>query len=202
MVLLSAGRKQAQIKAFAVVCFFGLLGRPATAASCDGDCQLQQRESLQTFYNALSGPNWTTSRYWNTSTGATSGVLPAHCDWDGISCCSNGIARLIYDYTPPLELLCTTELSVVGIRLPVKGLQGILPAGYSVWQHLSSLLWIELSGAEASIPCLLLDVSTDICPCLSPCLSRQWHWRGNDHFAKPTFPSRLTCLHCSWQVTK
>ena len=126
---------------------FGACQR-SLGAPCGDACQAEQRQALQQFFISVSGASWLNSSRWDLSGGTNvSAALPAHCTWFGVTCCSaTGVARVFSPYTAPVILSCSQPGAVVGLRLVTNGLRGDLP-GPAVWQPLSSLLYLKLSGA-------------------------------------------------------
>ena len=134
--------------AICTVIAVAIWGKVAAAADCDSVCQGQQRNALQLFYSSLAGADWVDSTNWNTPDSSTPGSLPAHCSWSGVTCCLQGVAVVLFKFTPPLILECTSSLSVAGLHFVGNGLQGKLPDTAAAWQSLSSLLYLEVSGAR------------------------------------------------------
>ena len=139
-----------------------------TDGPCDGTCQSEQRRALQEIFTSLSGAQWKNHSRWdltNTTNSFTSGPAD-HCTWFGVSCCSQyGIVQVPSPYTAPVILRCTQPGAVAGLRLVTNMLRGTLP-GSDVWEALSSLMYLRLSGAShassnslcrpfAPLPCCL-----------------------------------------------
>ena len=136
----------------AALCFFLVIDwQRSFAAACSDSCQRAQLSALQELYSSLSKSPWTNSSGWVTTAPATNTSLPSYCSFHGVVCCSAaGVAVVPIAFTPPLILDCPDPGSVAGLYLVSNGLQGSLPDAPAVWEALSSLVYLHLTGEKAN----------------------------------------------------